>query len=257
MKTNLIKFAFCFVAAALIVAFVPQNKPTLHTIGDSTVRNSNKETWGWGTPIASLFDTTKIKVQNDAMAGRSTRTFLSEGRWDKVLAALKPGDFVTMQFGHNEGSAPDTTKAGRRGVLKGTGEETKELIWPDGKPETVHTYGWYIRKFIRETKAKGATPIVVSMIPRNQFKDGKVIRASNNYGKWAAEIAQQENAFFIDLNKITADKYDAWGAEKVKTFFPGDHTHTNLDGAKVNAESVVEGLKSLKDCPLKDYLLNK
>lgn len=235
-------------------AFIAQQKPALHTIGDSTVRNSNKETWGWGTPIADLFDTTKLHVENNAMAGRSTRTYLSEGRWDKVLASLKPGDFVTMQFGHNDGSAPDTTKAGRRGVLKGTGEETKVLTWPDGKVETVHTYGWYIRKFVRETKAKGATPIVVSMIPRNQFKDGKVLRADKSFGKWAAEVAKEENAFFVDLNKISGDKYDAMGQEKVKAFFPGDHTHTNLEGAKLNAQSVIEGIMALNDCKLKDYI---
>lgn len=255
MKSTSIKL---LTAAALLIvasAFIKANKPALHTIGDSTVRNSNKETWGWGTPIASLFDTTKIHVENNAMAGRSTRTFLSEGRWDKVLETLKPGDFVTMQFGHNDGSEPDTTKAGRRGVLKGTGEETKVLTWPDGKVETVHTYGWYIRKFVRETKAKGATPIVVSMIPRNQFKDGKVLRADQSFGKWAAEVAEQEHAYFVDLNKITGDKYDELGPEKVKAFFPGDHTHTNLEGARLNAQSVVEGIKKLKDCKLKNYLL--
>jgi len=250
------KIKFLAIAViALASAFIKPNKPTLHTIGDSTVRNSNKETWGWGTPIASMFDTTKINVENNAMAGRSTRTYLSEGRWDKVLQTLKPGDFVTIQFGHNDGSEPDTTKAGRRGVLKGTGEETKTLNWPDGKVETVHTYGWYLRKFVREAKSKGAIPILVSMIPRNQFKDGKVLRANDSFGKWAAEVARQENTFFIDLNKITGDKYDAMGPEKVKTFFPGDHTHTNLEGAKVNAQSVVEGIKTLKDCSLKKYLL--
>lgn len=252
---NIAAKLFLGVAIALTsLAFVSKNKPTLHTIGDSTVRNTNKEYWGWGTPIASLFDTTKISVENNAMAGRSTRTFLSEGRWGKVLASLKPGDFVTMQFGHNDGSAPDTTKAGRRGVLKGIGEETKELTWPDGKKETVHTYGWYIRKFVRETKEKGATPIVVSMIPRNIFKNGKVVRATDSFGKWAADVAKEEGAFFVDLNQITADKYDTWGPDKVKTFFPGDHTHTNLDGAKVNAESVAEGLKQLKNCQLAKFL---
>ncbi|MFD2288289.1 GDSL family lipase [Pedobacter petrophilus] len=255
MKLTKIKI---LVAALLMfgaTAFINQSKPSLHTIGDSTVRNSNKETWGWGTPIAALFDTTKIRVENNAMAGRSTRTYLSEGRWDKVLETLKPGDFVTMQFGHNDGSVPDTTKAGRRGVLKGTGEETKVLTWPDGKVETVHTYGWYLRKFVREAKAKGATPIVLSMIPRNEFRNGKVLRADQDFGKWAAEVAQQENAYFVDLNKITADKYDAMGPEKVKAFFPGDHTHTNLEGAKVNAQSVVDGVKELKGCKLRNYLL--
>ncbi|MET0572855.1 MAG: GDSL-type esterase/lipase family protein, partial [Pedobacter agri] len=205
MKSTSIKLWAATAVLIIVSAFITPEKPALHTIGDSTVRNSNKETWGWGTPIAALFDTTKIHVENNAMAGRSTRTFLSEGRWDKVVKTLKPGDFVTMQFGHNDGSEPDTTKAGRRGVLKGIGEETKVLTWPDGKVETVHTYGWYIRKFVRDTKAKGATPIVVSMIPRNQFKDGKVLRADQSFGKWAGEVAQQEQAFFVDLNKITGD----------------------------------------------------
>lgn len=254
MKNNKLFIIAGIIMMISSLAFIVQRKPALHTIGDSTVRNANKETWGWGTPIADLFDTTRIHVENNAMAGRSTRTFLSEGRWDKVLETLKPGDFVTMQFGHNDGSVPDTTKAGRRGVLRGTGEETKELTWPDGKLETVHTYGWYIRKFVRDTKAKGAVPIVVSMIPRNQFKDGKVLRADKDFGKWAADVAREENAFFVDLNKITGDKYDTMGAEKVKAFFPGDHTHTNLEGAKLNAQSVIEGIEALKDCRLRDYI---
>lgn len=253
MNRKIILIGLCCVAS--IFAFKKAEKPVLHIIGDSTVRNSNKETWGWGTPIADLFDASKIEVENNAMAGRSTRTFLSEGRWDKVLQSLKAGDFVTMQFGHNDGSVPDTTKAGRRGVLKGTGEETKVLTWPDGSVETVHTYGWYLRKFVREAKAKGAIPIVISMIPRNQFKDGKVLRAADSFGKWAAEVAKQEGVDFIDLNRIVADKYDVMGPEKVKTFFPGDHTHTNLEGAELNALSVVEGIKELKDCPLNKYLL--
>lgn len=242
-----------FVGLLALLAFQQKEKSSYYLIGDSTVRNSNKETWGWGTPVAALFDTTKIHVQNNAMAGRSTRTFLSEGRWDKVLQSLKPGDFVSMQFGHNDGSVPDTTKAGRRGVLKGTGEETKELIWPDGRKETVHTYGWYLRKFVREAKAKGATPIVVSMIPRNQFKEGKVLRVADSFGKWAAAIAQEEQVYFVDLNKIVGDKYEKMGTEKVKAFFPGDHTHTNLEGAKFNAAAFAEGI-SLAGCPLAQYL---
>ncbi len=164
-------------------------RPTLLIIGDSTVRNSNKEQWGWGTLIENYFDTTKIKIANHAMAGRSTRTFIKEGRWDKVLLGLKKGDFVFMQFGHNESSKPDTGRGGYRGVLRGTGEDTVELIWRDGSKEIMHTYGWYIRKFIRDAKAKGATPIVLSMIPRDEFREGKVIRATNDFGKWAKEIA--------------------------------------------------------------------
>ncbi|GGK77829.1 rhamnogalacturonan acetylesterase [Rufibacter glacialis] len=250
-------FAFAFLlllAAGLLAGFTQKTKPTLYIIGDSTVRNTGDGYGGWGSYIAELFDTTRISVSNQAMAGRSTRTFLKEKRWDKVLATLKPGDFVIMQFGHNEGSVPDTSKAGYRGVLRGTGEETKELIWKDGEKEVVHTYGWYLRKFVREAKAKGATPIIASMIPRNQWKEGKVVLANQDFGKWAAETAQAENILFIDLNKITAAKYDKLGPEQVKALFPTDHTHTNPQGARINAASVVEGLKMNKKHPLVKYL---
>jgi len=243
-------------AIALIaaLAFKQPTKPVIYLIGDSTVHNADKETWGWGSIIGNYFDANKISVNNQAMAGRSTRTFIKENRWHRVDSMLHPGDYVLMQFGHNEGSKPDTNKAGYRGVLKGTGEETVDLTWPNGTKETVHTYGWYLRKFIRETKAKGATPIVLSMIPRNEFREGKVLRADNDYGKWAKEIAEQEKVTFINLNGISSDKYDKWGADSVKKFFPGDHTHTNKLGATVNAESVVDGIKANKSIALNKYL---
>ena len=249
MKTIAITIALSF------FAFLQKDKPVFYIIGDSTVRNTNRPQCGWGELIGDFFDTIRISVSNQAMAGRSTRTFVKEGRWDRIMSTLKPGDFVIMQFGHNEGSVPDTTHAGYRGVLKGTGEETKDLVWPDGKTETVHTYGWYLRKFVTDAKSKGAVPVIASMIPRNEFREGKVLRASADYGKWAAEIAQQESAFFVDLNTITADKYDTMGPEKVKLLFPGDHTHTNMEGARINAASVVEGLRKIKECGLNDYLL--
>lgn len=241
----------------LLCSFIFSEKPTLYIIGDSTVRNTNRPQCGWGEKIGELLDTTRISVSNQAMAGRSTRTFVKEKRWERVINAIKPGDYLVMQFGHNEGSKPDTNKAGYRGVLRGTGEETVELTWPDSSKETVHTYGWYLRKFVTEAKAKGAIPIICSMIPRNQFVDGKVKRADNDYGKWAREVAEATGAFFIDLNAITADKYDAMGPEKVKEFFPGDHTHTNEAGAAVNASGVAEGIRKLTALGLNHYLLAK
>lgn len=248
-----------FIALATLASFVllQKEKPTLYIIGDSTVRNSNRPQCGWGEKIGDFFDTAQLKISNHAMAGRSTRTFIKEKRWERVMSLIKKGDYLIMQFGHNEGSKPDTNKAGYRGVLKGTGEETVELTWPDSTKETVHTYGWYIRKFIQDAKSKGAIPVVASMIPRNEFRDGKVERADKNYGKWAKEVAAAEGVAFIDLNAITADKYDALGAEKVKEFFPGDHTHTNEAGATVNAASVTEGIKLLKGLGLNQFLLNK
>lgn len=242
------------IASIVVAAFRPQEKPTLYIIGDSTVRNTNRPQCGWGEVINQFFDSSRIKISNQAMAGRSTRTYIKEKRWDKVLETVKPGDFVIMQFGHNEGSLPDTTRAGYRGVLKGVGNDTKELTWPDGGKEVVHSYGWYLRKFCHDAKIKGAIPVIASMIPRNEFHEGKVVRASKDFGAWAKEVAEKESVFFVDLNNITADKYDALGAEKVSAYFSGDHTHTNEEGAKINAASVVEGLSNLKDCQLVKYL---
>ncbi len=240
----------------LLAAFADKQKPVLYIIGDSTVRNTNREQWGWGTMIPNYFDTNRISIANHAMAGRSSRTFMKEGRWAKVDSLLKPGDFVMMQFGHNDGSYPDTS-AKNRGTLKGTGDETIELVYRDGRKETVHTYGWYIRQFVRDTKAKKATPIVLSMIPRNEFRQGKVMRATNDFGKWAREVAEQEGVPFIDLNAISADKYDRMGPDSVKAFFPGDHTHTNEAGADVNAASVAEGIKMQPRLALNKFLLKR
>src|SRR5581483_10165911 len=104
--------------------------PTLWIIGDSTVRNGqdtgNNGQWGWGNPIASYFDTTEINVQNWALGGTSSRTFISIGRWDKVLSQIKPGDFLIMQFGHND-SSPINDNSRARGTLKGNGDETQEI----------------------------------------------------------------------------------------------------------------------------------
>lgn len=253
-QTGLLFFALVVLSSFLLFK---KERPTLYIIGDSTVRNTNRPQCGWGEKISDFFDTAQLRISNQAMAGRSTRTFIKEKRWQKVMSTIKPGDFVIMQFGHNEGSKPDTGKAGYRGVLKGIGEETVELTWPDSTKEIVHTYGWYLRKFVNDAKLKGAIPIIASMIPRNQFVEGKVKRAGNDYGKWAKEVAASEGVAFIDLNSISADKYDMLGPEKVKEFFPGDHTHTNEAGAVVNASSVVEGIKLIKNLALNKYLLLK
>lgn len=232
--------------------------PTLFMIGDSTVRNSSQGLQGWGDVIGESFDQTKIKVENRARGGRSSRTFFTEGLWDQVLNELKPRDFVLMQFGHNDGGAVnDASRA--RGSLRGTGDEIEEIDnLLTKKPEVVHTYGWYMKKFISDTKAKGATPIVLSQVPRNIWKDAKVERVASTYGGWAAEAAKSTGAFFIDLNELVAHRYEEIGQEKVgKEYFLTDHTHTTPAGAQLNAASVVEGLRALKNCPLAGFLLNK
>ncbi len=235
-------------------------KPVLYLIGDSTVRNgqgngSNGQ-WGWGEPIVDYFDASKITVLNRALGGTSARTFLTQGLWAPVNEALLPGDFVIMQFGHNDGGAPDDP-ARARGDLPGIGEETKEIDNPITKQhEVVHTFGWYLRRFIADARVRGATPIVCSLIPRKEWTDEK-IREVNTYAKWATEVAAAQNVLFVDLNEIVARRYDQLGAEKVETLFFGDHTHTDREGAEINADRVIAGLMTLPKNPLAVYLSAK
>ena len=224
--------------------------PTLFLIGDSTVKNSwdtgSDGLWGWGRPLMAYFDSSKINVENQALGGTSSLSYISGGHWERVLALIRPGDFVMMQFGHNDG--------GPAGSLRGNGDETEERTGRGGDKNTVHSYGWYIRKYIADVKAKGATPIVCSLIPRNDWADGKVKRATGSYGTWAEEAAKQGGALFIDLNALIADRYDKLGEAAVKPFFPQEHTHTGWAGAVLNAQCVVEGIKTLPGSPLVKYL---
>jgi rhamnogalacturonan acetylesterase len=240
-----------------LTALKRSEKPVLYIIGDSTVQNNDgngkNEYWGWGTLFKPYLDTTRITLLNHAKSGTSTRTFITDGRWTKILEKLKSGDFVIMQFGHNDQAViNDSSRA--KGTLKGTGDEVQEIFNLKTKQqETVHTYGWYMRKFIREAKEKGAIPIVCSLVPREKWKNGKVDREME-YVHWSQEVARAEDAYFIDLNQIIVQKWEQMGAEAVKSFFPGDHTHTNRKGAELNAASVAEGLRTIKDCLLNKFL---
>jgi hypothetical protein len=121
----------------------------------------------------------------------------------------------------------------------------------------VYSYGWYLRKFVAETKAKGATPIVCSLVPRKIWKDNKIATNSQDYAKWAAEVAAQAKVGFVDLNAIIASKYEQLGRDGVEPLFADAQTHTTRAGAEINAASVVAGLKALKKNPLARYLSAK
>ena len=259
-RTGLLSRIGIAAIALLLLSFdwKPQEKPVFYIIGDSTVRNvdgtGKGSLWGWGSFIAEQVDTGKLQVQNHAIGGRSSRTFLTEGRWDKVLQSLKKGDYVIMQFGHNDASPLDDT-ARARGVLRGISDKDTSVYNPIRKiQETVYTYGWYMRKFVRETKAKGATAIICSLVPRNNWKEGKVQRSADSWALWAKQVAEQEGAYFIDLNEIVAAEYEKLGPEKVKTMFPSDNTHTNDEGAKINRSFVIEQLKKQNPGGISQYL---
>lgn len=239
--------------------------PTIWIAGDSTAaRNNGHPIQGWGVPFAAYWDAAKVNVANRARGGRSTRTFIAEGLWDELLAQVKPGDQVLIQFGHNDASPVNEDasvpreKMRSRGSLPGLGDETREIDnVVTGKHEVVHTFGWYVRKMIADVKARGATPILLSLTVRNYWKEGHVERGSGHYREWDHALADEAGIAFVDLTRLVADEYESRGADQVKTLFAPDHTHTNPAGAELNAAEVVAGLKGLRKAPFGEWLSDK
>ena len=231
--------------------------PTLYIVGDSTL-NSNAPLRGWGQELAQFFDLTKINVVNRAIGGRSSRTFQYEGRWDRILAELKKGDFVILQFGHNDVGKYDDPAAKDRPSLHGEDDATAEVTRLDGKKELVHTFGWYMRKYGSDARSKGATMIFCSMVPHKDWENGKIVRKeSETFVKWTANAAKATGAAFIDLNEIVALEFERLGPEKVAPLFGDARTHSTPAGALLNAEMVISGIKALKQPNLKRYLSQK
>ena len=257
-----------------------EGKPVVFITGDSTVKNKDKDEddmWGWGSVANTVFDETKIDIINAAMAGRSCRSYLNEGRWEKVYNSLKPGDYVLIQFGHNDISPIDKPKY--RGVIA-TADDTcyvyhmqaaKEDLSKQnvidqklksntqvGSYEVVFSFGWYLKKFIQDVREKGATPILVSLTPRNEWPEGKMERRNDSYGVWYRQVAKDTGVEFVDLHNLAADFYDkkCGSKEKANKYFKKDHTHTSLLGAKTNAKCVAQGLKA-NNSPLAKYLKSK
>lgn len=238
--------------------------PTFWIIGDSTVKVGTPGQRGWGEEIAPFFDPAKITVINRAIGGRSSRTFLTEGRWDDILKDLKAGDVVIMQFGHNDASVinedPPVTKSTRaRGVIRNNSDDSvfieKNIL--TGQPETVRSYGWYLRHFITTAKEKGASAVVCSPIPRKSWaEDGRTLnRSTDSWNLWARQAADQAGARFIDLNEIIARAYEKIGPAAVDPLFADKGTHTSVEGARFNARAVLSGLNGLGDKnPLAPFL---
>ncbi len=245
-------------------------KPMVFLCGDSTGKNEDKNPdgmWGWGSQGYTVFDSTKCVFQNQAKAGRSTRTYLDEGRWDEVYNSLQPGDYVLIQFGHNDIGGIDKDK--ERGVIA-CAQDTSHVyhLKSNGKNKVIYSFGWYIKKMVRDAQEKGAIPIILSFTPRNEWHEGKgevrgkfypvnekkgkfyIERRNDSYiPMWDKQIAEETGAAFIDVHNITADfldkKFAKKGKEAASVYFNHDHTHTSLIGAQRNAQSVAEGLKAI------------
>lgn len=235
-------------------------KPMVYLIGDSTVKcgqgKGESGLWGWGDHLSPYFISEKTSIENYALGGTSSRTFQTKGNWEKVLSKLKKGDYLLIQFGHND-SSPVNDESRARGTLKGIGNDSiviDNLLTK--KTETVFTYGWYLEKIVIEAKSKGAKPIIVTPIPRNIWENQKIKQNPESYREWAIEIALSCNIPYIDLNKQMSIELEKYSESEVtgKFFFEHDHTHTTIEGAKLVASIVAYEISKLENCKLKKLL---
>lgn len=234
--------------------------PTIFIVGDSTA--SNGRDLGWGSHLADYFDLTKVNVANRAIAGRSSRSYMDEGHWDSTLAEMKAGDYVLLQWGQNDGGdLGGTGSKNARGDLRGDGDATQDVaqvVGPKaGQVETIHTYGWYNRKYVADTLAKGATPMFLSMTIHNTWKPdasgAEHVSLDMRFGPVMWKIAQENHLAFIDMAPIEAMRMESAGKEAASKWFPIDWVHTSAVGADLNAQSVVIALEVAKS-PLVKYL---
>jgi lysophospholipase L1-like esterase len=238
--------------------------PQLFIASDSTAseyKPNPKNQQGWGAVLQSYFDADKLIVVDLARGGRSSRTFVTEGHWDRLIEQVHPGDFVIIQFGHNDAGAVNAEPEGStrplraRGSIPGIGDESQEIDNVlTGKHETVYSYGWYLRKMISETRAKQATPILITLTKTNSWNEGRVPCKADSYRLWTWQSSQREKVAFVDLTRIAGDRYQRMGPEAVKGLFIDDATHSNLPGAEANARDVVSGLLTLKGMPFRKAL---
>ena len=220
---------------------------TIFIAGDSTAATyNNADHQGWGAVFQQYFDDKKVTVDNRAKGGRSTRTFIAEGWWDKLLNDVKPGDIVLIQFGHNDAS-PVNDDSRARGTLKSLTEEYRDIhnLLTD-KDERVFSFGHYIRQMVADVRQKKAIPVLLSLTARNIWHGDRIERGSGEYGGWMHSLAMELHTPFIDVTNAAADQLEALGKEDTAALYPKDHTHFHTQGAKLHAEVVVAAIKGMR-----------
>ena len=230
---------FIFIAALAAFAFPAKKKIKVYMIGDSTMceyETNRQPLTGWGMPFRYFFDST-VHIENRAKGGGSTRTFISEARWQPIADSLQQGDYVLIQFGHND--------------------EAKEEKYKD-RYTPVPDYKTNLVKFINEARAKKAIPVIITPVSRMRFdKQGKQEETHTEYTAACYEVAKKYKVILVDLDKKSRDLYNQLGPTGTRLLFmqlePGEHpsypegqkdnTHFNEYGARRIAELVLQGLR--------------
>ena len=233
-KLLLVLALFCFVAAS-----AAEQRPThVYLIGDSTCANKNLEKEnperGWGQLFRAFFDE-KVVVENHAMNGRSTKSFREEGRWDVIYDQMQAGDYVFIQFGHNDEKV-DRPKVG-------------------SVPEV---FAENLRRYVRETREKGGIPVLMTPIARRHFtEEGALIKTHGEYPDRVCQVAQELDVVLLDMEPVTeawlkalgdepSRRYFMWVKQGTSPLYPDgreDNTHLNVQGAHVLSRMVADLVK--------------
>ena len=207
--------------------------PTVFLLGDSTVCDQPREPYNsWGQMLTRFFKS-GMAIANHAESGESLRSSLAAQRLDKVLSVIKPGDYLFIQYGHN-----DEKEKG-----EGIGAFT--------------TYKADLKKFVDGARRRGGIPVLITPVQRRSFdKDGKITNSHGDYPEAVRQVAKEEKVALIDLNAMSTTLYETWGVESSKrAFAPNDNTHHNNYGSYELAKCIVEGIKANK-LGLAKYLMN-
>lgn len=242
---SIIYVSVAIVSFLIFIGFAEKRHITVWMIGDSTMaiksQNKHPET-GWGMPFASFFKE-EVVVKNHAKNGRSTKSFKNEGLWKEVYENLKAGDYVFIQFGHND-----------------------EKVDKPNVGVTLEQFEANLREYVELVKAKNAFPILLTPIARRKFDEGKLQDTHGDYGNIACALAQKVKVPCIDMRKVSNELLSELGEESSKKLFlhlekghvnypkgVTDNTHLNEVGAKRIAELVARELKTQK-IALSSYL---
>lgn len=216
---------------------------TIFIAGDSTADANgghNGQTEGWGKHLGQYVS---CNVNNQAVSGQSSRTFWRDGGWANLIKDVNAGDYVFIQFGHNDAGGPNATP---KGSVVGTGDETV-TVNVNGVDEVVHTFPWYIRQMANQVLEKGATPLVLSLTPNFSFVDGKVSEP-NRFAGYMKLVSEELNIPFIDHYSYIARNWEVLGEQYIidNNWFPTDKKHTSPEAANFNAQMIISAIKCQK-----------
>ncbi|HEX8293482.1 MAG TPA: rhamnogalacturonan acetylesterase [Pyrinomonadaceae bacterium] len=237
MKLALTIFALLLLTPAALA----QGPVTVFLAGDSTMApklETKRPETGWGERLQKHFDEKRVRVDNHAMNGRSTRTFISEGRWQALVDKVKEGDYVLIQFGHNDQSK----------------EKADRYTPPDD-------FRRNLERFVAEVRAKRATPVLLTPVMRRRFdKGGKFYDVHGEYPDLTRRVAAEQKVALIDMHRMSGKVLVRYGPEESRKLFlqlkagenpnypngVDDNTHFNPLGADIMAALAVDGFREQK-----------